>query len=56
MLRRFSIPALALALTVTGCNSVADSTSGFTIPNVAAGDISIETMKDVTRTLSSDEF
>ena len=56
MLRRFTIPALALALSVAGCNSVADSTTELAIPNVTAGDISIETMKDVTRTLSSDEF
>lgn len=56
MLRRFTVPALALALAVTGCNSVADSTTEFAIPDVEAGDISVETMKEVTKVLSADEF
>jgi Zn-dependent M28 family amino/carboxypeptidase len=52
MLRKLTIPALALAL--AGCNTAGDAE--LDIPEVTAGDISIETMKDVTRTLSLDEF
>lgn len=52
MFRKFALSSLALAL--CGCAS-ADSAE-IAMPGVAAGDISIETMKDVTRTMSSDEF
>jgi len=51
---------MAGALALVGCdNMVADSGSGFDgmdIPEVAAGELSEDTMKDITRALSSDEF
>jgi len=52
MLRKLTVPALALAL--VGCNATGNAE--FDMPEVTAGDISIETMKDITKTLSSDEF
>ena len=60
MLRKLSLPASALALllpvALTGCNALGDNTAELEMPQVGAGDISIDTMKDITRTLSSDEF
>ncbi len=53
MLRKLTVPALALAL--ASCATVGTAPAD-TLPDVAAGDISIQTMKDVTRTLSSDKF
>jgi len=51
---------MAGALALVGCdNMVADGGSGFDgmdIPEVAAGELSEDTMKDITRALSSDEF
>lgn len=52
MLRILSLPALAIAL--ASCATVSEAESA--PEQIFAGDISIETMKDVTRTLSSDEF
>ena len=52
MLRKLTVPALALAL--ASCNATGNAE--FDMPEVTAGDISIETMKDITKTLSSDEF
>ncbi|MGB3378376.1 MAG: M28 family metallopeptidase, partial [Allopontixanthobacter sediminis] len=56
MLQRLTKTALALALipALAGCNTV--SSTELETPEVAAGDISIQTMKEVTKTLSSDEF
>lgn len=56
MLKRLTMSALALALApaLASCNTV--KSAEVETPDVAAGDISIETMKNVTRTLSSDEF
>lgn len=42
------------ALALAGCTATTDT--ALDIPDVAAGDISQETMVDITRTLSSDEF
>ena len=53
MLRKLTVPALALAL--ASCATVGTAPAG-TLPDMAAGDISIQTMKDITRTLSSDKF
>lgn len=53
MIRKTIIAAAALAL--GACGGIKDE-SALDIPEVAAGDISESTMKDVTRTLSSDEF
>ena len=56
MLQRLTKTALALALipALAGCNTV--GSTELETPEVAAGDISIQTMKEVTKTLSSDEF
>lgn len=59
MLYRLTVPAVALALTLAGCTMAGDggdSAAELDMPDVAQGDISIETMKDITRTLSLDEF
>ena len=53
MIRNTIIAAAALAL--GACGSIKDE-STIDIPEVAAGDVSESTMKDVTRILSSDEF
>lgn len=54
MFRKLTAPALALAL--ASCTTVGADPADIAMPNVAAGDISIQTMKDVTKTLSSDKF
>ncbi len=46
--------AASAALTLAACNAAGDDT--LDIPDVEAGDISEETMVDITRTLSLDEF
>jgi Zn-dependent M28 family amino/carboxypeptidase len=47
--------ASAAACTLAACAATPPASTG-AIPDVARGDISIETMKDVTRQLSTDEF
>ncbi|PKP64883.1 MAG: peptidase M28 [Alphaproteobacteria bacterium HGW-Alphaproteobacteria-7] len=49
---------MAAALALAGCDAIAPNggIDGMDIPEVADGDISEATMKDVTRILSSDEF
>ncbi len=56
MFRNLSISAVALALSLAGCTALGGNPADLEMPQVAAGDISVATMKDVTRTLSSDEF
>ncbi|WP_128891325.1 M28 family metallopeptidase [Erythrobacter sp. HKB08] len=52
-----SILAAGAALTLAACNGAGTETgSSLDIPQVEPGDISQQTMIDVTRTLSSDEF
>lgn len=46
--------AATAALTLAGCNTASDAT--LDIPDVKPGEISQDTMVDITRTLSSDEF
>lgn len=46
--------AATAALTLAGCNTASDAT--LDIPDVEPGEISQDTMVDITRTLSSDEF
>ena len=49
--------SLALAACSGGTNDTsADASADVSIPDVKPGDISIDTMKEVTKTLSSDEF
>ncbi|QUL37144.1 M28 family metallopeptidase [Erythrobacter sp. JK5] len=58
--RAFGLGAvLAGALALAGCDGMmpgGDTAAELDIPEVEAGDLSVETMKDITRTLSSDEF
>lgn len=54
MFRTVSVAAAALLL--AACSTGQTSLSSASLPVVAPGEISIETMKDVTRILSSDEF
>lgn len=55
MIKHALIAGVALAL--AGCGSMDDSASqALDIPEIAPGDLSEQTMKDVTRMLSSDEF
>lgn len=54
MFRTFS--AAGAMLLLAACAPAQTSVASIVIPDVPPGDISIETMKDVTRTLSSDEF
>ena len=56
---RTSLFFAAAALTLAGCQEVPAGDTGassLNIPQVADGDISEQTMKDVTKTLSSDAF
>ncbi|OBX18101.1 peptidase M28 [Erythrobacter sp. QSSC1-22B] len=59
---RHTAAALAASLALSACaattadTAVADANAALDIPDVASRDISQETMVDVTRTLSSDEF
>lgn len=59
-IRAFALSTLAAgALTLSGCDDLlGDGGAGaaLDIPEVEAGELSVETMKDVTRTLSSDAF
>ncbi|RKF22497.1 M28 family peptidase [Altericroceibacterium spongiae] len=48
--------SLALAACNSSSDSAPDSAAELNIPEVAPGDLSIDTMKEVTKTLSSDEF
>jgi len=52
---RSAVLAAVAALSLAACGKAPDSASAG-IPDVEPGDISIETMQEVTRTLSSDEF
>jgi Zn-dependent M28 family amino/carboxypeptidase len=52
---RFAFAAAA-ALSLAACATTAPGPVAGGIPDVAPGQISIETMKEMTRTLSSDEF
>ncbi|MEP3051961.1 MAG: M28 family metallopeptidase [Erythrobacter sp.] len=58
--RAFAIGGLAIgALALSACDALTSSgsaTDAIDIPEVAAGELSEDTMKDITRTLSSDEF
>ena len=47
--------ALLSALALSGCKKIDDSGSG-SLPEVSVPDLSEATMKDITRTLSSDAF
>ncbi len=58
-MRRLALATTA-ALILSGC-SMADSdpprsAAAFDVPDVAAGDVSVQTMKEVVKTLSSDAF
>ncbi|MXO65797.1 M28 family metallopeptidase [Altericroceibacterium endophyticum] len=57
---RFACFAAAASLMLAGCSDSAEdadqAAATLDIPEVAPGDISLETMKEVTKTLSSDEF
>ncbi len=44
------------ALALAACDSGGTGMDGMDIPEVTAGELSEDTMKDITRTLSSDEF
>ncbi|MEB3416477.1 M28 family peptidase [Alteriqipengyuania sp. WL0013] len=48
--------AITAALALSGCDMAAIDDSGSEIPSVEPGDISQETMVEVTRTLSGDDF
>ena len=52
---RNRMASLAAVLMLTACNGLSGD-AGLDIPDVADGDISEATMKDVTRQLASDEF
>ena len=54
MFRKLTAPAVALAL--ASCTTAGTAPADTGLPTVAAGDISIQTMKEVTKTLSSDKF
>ena len=61
MIKRAIAPfalATATALALAGCDALpgGDTAPALDIPEVEAGDLSEDTMKDVTRILSSDEF
>lgn len=56
MIRRFLVLLAALELAACAATADAPRTAGPPIPPVARGDISIDTLKEVTRTLSSDAF
>jgi Zn-dependent M28 family amino/carboxypeptidase len=47
---------LAAALATAACTIIPEGTAGGGMPNVSAGQLSEATMKNVTRTLASDEF
>ena len=56
MIRRFLVLLTALGLAACAATTDAPRSAGPPIPPVARGDISIDTLKDVTRRLSSDAF
>jgi len=58
MLRTVTCAAavIALGLSLANCTAFDNGADTLDIPDVAAGEILVDTMKDVTRTLSSDEF
>lgn len=59
MFKFASIAAASLALVACSGgtkDTSADTSADLSIPDVKPGDISIDTMKEVTKTLSSDEF
>ncbi|AZI36156.1 peptidase M28 family protein [Caenibius tardaugens NBRC 16725] len=56
MIRRFAVLIAALGLAACAASGDVPQASGPPLPQVANGPIAIETMQEVTRTLSSDAF
>ena len=56
MLKRSLWVLLAPSLILAGCTKIDDNASGATLPEIAAPELSVETMKSITEQLSSDAF
>ena len=56
MLKRSLWVLLAPSLILAGCTKIDDDATGAKIPEIAAPELSVETMKSITEQLSSDAF